>query len=280
MPAKKPRPDLLSVEEAAERLNIKERQVWNLIKGRNRKLKRTRISGRTWISLVELNRYKLIHRGSFLKHASSRFPSADTTGFIRAVAFGPWKQPSGIYSEFEVEVSLEDWWRFAIKPLPDIEADYDGLKAEVRSRLDSNAPEHFCIRFKINQADLAATVERLVASVKAPKLPDATKEELQDRAKQHLLDRVLLHLQRVDKSPWTYLRKAVEYFYVDQARKSSHSDIAFGGPDEVEGKIIEKSKCLTGRKGKSGGVDQKVDKEKLWHDLTRSDPSAKRKQSK
>src|SRR5262245_29306135 len=125
MPAKKPRPDLLSVEEAAERLDIKERQVWNLIKGRNRKLEPTRISGRTWISLVELNRYRLIHRDSFIKRASSRFPSADTPEFVRAVNFGPWKQKSGVYDEFEREVTLEDWWRFAIKPLPDVEADYD-----------------------------------------------------------------------------------------------------------------------------------------------------------
>jgi hypothetical protein len=57
-----------------------ERTVWNLIKGG--KVNDEKISGRTWIPLVELNRYKHIHRGSFLERAFSRFPSADTPAQI------------------------------------------------------------------------------------------------------------------------------------------------------------------------------------------------------
>src|SRR5262245_22738417 len=90
MSAKKPRPDLLSVEEVADALDITPRQVWNLIN--EGKLEDEKISGRTWIPVVELNRYKHIHQGSFLRRALSRFPSADTPGFIRPVNFGPSEQ--------------------------------------------------------------------------------------------------------------------------------------------------------------------------------------------
>jgi hypothetical protein len=87
MPAKKPpRPDLFSVEKVATHLDIEERTVWNLLK--DEKLIPERISGRTWISLVELNRYKLIHRDSFFERAFSKFPSADTLEFARGVNFG------------------------------------------------------------------------------------------------------------------------------------------------------------------------------------------------
>jgi hypothetical protein len=269
MPAKKPpRPDLLSVEEVAADLDRTERTVWNLIK--DDKLAPEEISGRTWISLVELNRYKHIHRDSFLKRALSRFPSADTPEFIRGVNFGPWVQTSEIYAQFELEVTLEDWWRFAIKPLEN-EVEYDALRAEVRSRLGSSAPEYFYVRFKINEAALVATLNRVVASVKVPKLPDP-EEELKQEAREHLISQVLPHLQQAEKTPWSYLQKAVKHFYIDRARKSD-PDIAFGGPDEVEDKLIENTKRLAGRKGESGGVEKKVDKGKLWHDLTRSDPS-------
>src|SRR5262245_29368931 len=68
---------------------------------------------------------------------------------------------------------------------------------------------------------------------------------------------VLPRLEQADESHWIYLQRAVENFYLDQTRKS-HPDIAFGGPDEVEVKLIEKTRRLAGRKGKFGGVDEKV----------------------
>ena len=229
MPAKKPRSDLLSVEQVAADLNITERTVWNLIPD---KLVPEEISGRTWIPLVELNRYKHIHNDTFLDRAFSSFPSADTPEFIRGVNFGPWGQTM----QFELEVTLEDWWRFAIKPR-DNEAEYDRLKAEVRSRLGPSTPEHFYVRFKINQEALAATLDQVVASVKVPELP-ILKEELKQDAKKHLIDHVLPRLQKAKKSPRSYLQKAVEYFYIDKTREEHH-EISFGELDEVGEDVLK-----------------------------------------
>ena len=257
----RPRPDLLSVEEAALKLDVTERTVWNLIK--NGKLSHTKEGGRIWISVVDLNRYNLIYKDPFNTHVFSSFPSTYAgPGFAIMQTFGTW-EPSN--PQYEVSVDLEDWWRFAAKPIAD-ETEYEAIKTGIKNLIGSELPEHFSVRFKINQEALAGVLDQVVKSVEVPKLP-TSKEDLQGEAMKHLIDWVLPHLQHAREEPRSYLRKAVKNFYIDCTRKV-HPEIAFGGPDEVE---VEMIRSATPRKGRF--KDQNVDKDQLMRDLTSSDVS-------
>src|SRR5262249_21393412 len=145
------RENLFSAEEAAAKLQVTERTIWNLIK--RGKLITEPIDGHVWISSVEINRYRLIYEDTHCDHVFSRFPSAAASGFLRLVCFG------GDSPQFDLEVTLNDWIRLAAKPVAG-QAEYQKLRTEVRGRIGTGAPENFAVRFKINQDDLAETLKR------------------------------------------------------------------------------------------------------------------------
>ncbi len=261
------RADLLSVDEVAERLDLTERTVWNLIK--RGQLCPEKIKGRTWISAAELGRYKLIFDDSYLTDAFSIVPSEYAPGFVKEVAFGRWGEPSDArLPQIELEVDLEEWWSLAIDPVA-TKADCEKRRQRIRDRVGPAAPEFFSVLFKINEAALSRTINQAVDSVPVPRRP-IPKEDLQGDARKHLIERVLPDLRGVERNPWTYLRKAVRNYYTDCARKSN-PEIAFGGPDEVEDELIRVGhRLIGGRRGEL--VDRQVDNDQLWRDLTRNGP--------
>jgi hypothetical protein len=234
-----PREDLLSVEEAADRLEITERQVWNLKK--SGKLLTEEIDGRVWIPLVEISRYCLIHKkDTRLDHAFSRFPSRTASKFQRCVVFGPWGK-MGHYPQFDLEVTVDDWLRLAAKPVTG-QTEYEKIRAEVRGRLGANTPECFAVRFHINQTDLAHTLEGAIHRVKFPdQLIDhynGDEDAIRGRAKEHLLNHTLLRIDRAEGDPYNYLIQSVRHFYIDLLRpllkRRAYLHITFGGLDEDE----------------------------------------------
>jgi len=243
-----PREDLLSVEEAADRLQITEREVFNLIK--NGKLGSEKINGRRWISRVEVNRYRLIFENTDdLHRAFSPFPSRVAANFRRVVSFGPWRAEIGLYRQYELEVTVEEWVRLVAKRVVG-QAEYEDIRAEVRARLGRGAPANFAVRFTIDQASLAKTLEGVVHRVKIPRdliALHGSKEEVRSMALQHLIDHTLLRLNRVKGDPSDYLAGAVTKFYVGLLRKA-HPEISFGGPDEVEVQLKLQTRRLMGRK--------------------------------
>lgn len=264
----KPRSDLLSVSQVAERLDVTERTVWNLIN--DHRLSHEKIEERVWVSTAELGRYRLIHKDTFLDRVFSIFPSESTSGFLKYVNFGPWGEPPGAsLPQIEIKVNLEEWWYFVIKP-PSDKAEYESKRQRIRDRMaDMGAQEYFSVRFQIDQTALYRTLDEVVKSVEVPKLP-TPEEELQQEALTRLIDRVLPHLEHANEEPRYYLRKAVVNFYIDCTRKA-HPEINFGGPDEVEMELIRNA---TPRRGKF--KDTNVDKDQLWRYLTRGDiPQAK-----
>jgi Helix-turn-helix domain len=127
---------------------------------------------------------------------------------------------------FELKVSLDDLCRFVRtterieKQRPQSKREYEKLKNELRSRL-RNAPENFKVRFRLDKSTLS-TLERIVKSVKPPRLSDATAQELQNDAVTHVLYRVLPDLWRAKKD-WThYAKRAVKNFYRDRVRQDKN----------------------------------------------------------
>lgn len=261
------REDLLSVEEVADKLEVTERTVWNLI-GDGR-LAHEKIKGRIWISQVDLTRYRIMSEESHVHHAFSSYPSESAAGFHKTVAFGPWGETLRELQERELEINLEDWWEFAVRSIPN-KSTYDKLRQKIRNRMGPDAPEFFTVRFKIDQSSLARTLSEIVSKVKPPKLPLLDEQQLQSAAIEHLIDHALLRLSRSQENPIGYLTQAVKRFYLDVARKA-HPEIAFGGPDEVEEKLIKATHRLSGRRGKLVDEDH-IDKEQLWRDLRRQAP--------
>jgi hypothetical protein len=273
------RGDLLSIREVADKLEVTERTVWNLI-GDGR-LAHEKIKGRVWISQVDLNRYRIMYKESHLQHAFSRYPSESAAGFRKTVAFGPWGEKLLVnFKSVNLEINLEDWWEFAVKSIPD-KSTYDKLRQKIRNRIGPDAPEFFAVSFKIDQCDLARTLSNVVSKVKPPKLPLLDKQQLQSAAMEHLIDHTLLRLSRSRENPIGYLTWAVKNFYLDLANEA-HLEIAFGGPDEVEAWLIKATHRLSGRQGKLVDKDY-IDKDQLYRDLRREtldQPKAKFKPRK
>jgi Helix-turn-helix domain len=170
--------DLLSVEEVADKLEVTERTVWNLIG--SKRLAPTPIKGRTWISQVDLARYRIMFEESHVQHAFSRYPSESAAGFHKPVAFGPWGETLRELQERELKINLEDWWEFAVRSrsIPN-KSTYDKLRQKIRNRMGPDAPEFFTVRFKIDQSSLARTLSEIVSKVKPPKLPLLDEQQLQ-----------------------------------------------------------------------------------------------------
>jgi hypothetical protein len=256
MPKSAPREDLFSVEETADKLQVRERTVWNLIK--NGKLVTEEIDGRVWISSVEINRYRLIYKDTHSDHVFSRFPSTAASSFQKYVVFGP---SGGDYPQFDLEVTLDDWMRLVAKPVTE-QAEYEKIRTEVRRRLGPNAPEYFAVRFHINQTDLAQILNGAVHRVEIPeRLNDyynGDEDVVRSMAMEHLLDHTLLRIDGVRGDPYDYLIRSVKNFYIDWVRwlkRTEYLKITFGGPDEVEVRHITATHRLSGRKRRKKPTD-------------------------
>jgi hypothetical protein len=214
--------DSLSLAEAANELGFdNEKSIRRLIKAGKLDARKQVVDGkRRWvIHRVDINRYRLIE-GGWLKRQMSSVPPLEgyegRTGPMKV--YGQSRNARGNadrWSTYPLEVSIEDFWDFACKPLSS-EKEYDSIKAKIRSRLPEQ-PENFQIQYKFGE-EVEDTLNRIVDSLPPLLISGEDSTVLKLEALEHLKLKALPSLHQAKRGWVSYLRQSVRNFYADRVR--------------------------------------------------------------
>ncbi len=214
----------LTVERASKYLDVSTKTIRRHIETGEIIAAQIRYEGRKryLIERWALERYKLI-KSKWLDQQMAEVSLANDSpstqkdilgGLGTLIVFIPWGEHyrGQRLPQVELEVSIEDYWRFAFDPSPPESLEsYEGLRNEIRKRI-LGEPQDFVVHFRLNQKETEHTLKTLA---------EAACPSLVDEAVAHLKSTSLPFLRRCKRNPLGYLYKCALNFCLDKDKSSS-----------------------------------------------------------
>ena len=217
-----PQPEFFTLDQAAVKLGYKsEKSIRRLIRAGKLEAHSRMHDGkrRLMISRVDLNRYVIIAER---RVPYSAVPTIDGRNLVGVVVYGPWqKDASARLPTFTLDVTIEEFWHYACKPI-ESERRYQSVKKALRTKI-GRAPEDFQVCFTFDDRALTSlkTIIRYTWSKRPYYLKGLTKTELFAESLSHLLLKVLPNLNLAKRDWVSYLCNSVRNFFKDKAREDN-----------------------------------------------------------